>query len=97
MDRTDTPFSATRRLILQGAGAVALVGLGNIPFVSAALAAANDKLYVSLLQENKIREYDASSGQPTGREFSIPAPVGLTRLDAAALRPAGHEAGPGYL
>jgi sulfur-oxidizing protein SoxY len=43
MDRTDTRFSATRRLILQGAGAVALVVLGNIPFVSAALAAANDK------------------------------------------------------
>jgi sulfur-oxidizing protein SoxY len=43
MDRTDTRFSATRRLILQGAGAVALVGLGNIPFASGALAAANDK------------------------------------------------------
>jgi sulfur-oxidizing protein SoxY len=43
MDRTDTRFSATRRLILQGAGAVALVGLGNIAFVSSALAAANDK------------------------------------------------------
>ena len=26
---TDVGFSATRRLILQGAGAVALVGLGN--------------------------------------------------------------------
>jgi sulfur-oxidizing protein SoxY len=37
-------FSATRRLILQGAGAVALVGLGNIPFgPTTALAAANDK------------------------------------------------------
>jgi sulfur-oxidizing protein SoxY len=35
-------FSATRRLILQGAGAVALVGLGSIPF-GFALAAANDK------------------------------------------------------
>jgi sulfur-oxidizing protein SoxY len=43
MNRTDTPFSATRRLILQGAGAVALVGLGNIPFVGSAFAAANDK------------------------------------------------------
>ena len=29
---TDVGFSATRRLILQGAGAVALVGLGNLPF-----------------------------------------------------------------
>ena len=28
---TDVGFSATRRLILQGAGAVALLGLGN-PF-----------------------------------------------------------------
>ncbi|SDO38565.1 thiosulfate oxidation carrier protein SoxY [Afipia sp. GAS231] len=43
MDRTDTRFSATRRLILQGAGAVAVIGLGNIPFVSGAFAAANDK------------------------------------------------------
>ena len=35
---------ATRRLILQGAGAVALVGLGNIPFgLAPAFAAANDK------------------------------------------------------
>ena len=32
----------TRRLILQGAGAVALFGLGNFPFAPA-LAAANDK------------------------------------------------------
>jgi sulfur-oxidizing protein SoxY len=37
-------FSATRRLILQGAGSVALVGLGSIPFAfTPALAAANDK------------------------------------------------------
>jgi len=43
MNMTDTRFSTPRRLILQGIGAVALVGLGNIPFVSAAFAAANDK------------------------------------------------------
>jgi sulfur-oxidizing protein SoxY len=43
MDMTDVGFSATRRLILQGAGAVALVGLGNLPFLPSALAAANDK------------------------------------------------------
>ena len=41
---TDVGFSATRRLILQGAGAVVLVGLGNIPFgLTPALAAANDR------------------------------------------------------
>ena len=44
MDMTDVRFSATRRLILQGAGAVALIGLGNLPFgPTQALAAANDK------------------------------------------------------
>src|SRR5206468_8777620 len=44
MDMTDVGFSATRRLILQGEGAVALVGLGNLPFgLTPALAAANDK------------------------------------------------------
>ena len=44
MDMTDIGFSATRRLILQGAGAVALVGLGNLPFgLMPAFAAANDK------------------------------------------------------
>ena len=44
MKMTDTGFSATRRLILQGAGAVALVGLGNLPFgLTQARAAANDK------------------------------------------------------
>src|SRR6266576_6935332 len=37
-------FSATRRVILQGAGATVLVGLGNIPFsLAPAFAAANDK------------------------------------------------------
>ena len=48
MTNTDNGFSATRRLILQGAGAVALVGLGssfgNLPFgLAPAFAAANDK------------------------------------------------------
>ena len=33
----------SRRLILQGAGMVALVGLGNAPFLAQAFAAANDK------------------------------------------------------
>jgi sulfur-oxidizing protein SoxY len=44
MSITDNGFAATRRLILKGAGAVALVGLGNLPFALApAFAAANDK------------------------------------------------------
>ena len=42
MTTSDNGFTATRRLILQGAGAVALIGLGNFPF-GLALAAANDK------------------------------------------------------
>jgi sulfur-oxidizing protein SoxY len=41
---TLTGPSATRRLILQGAASVALLGLGNLPFGAApACAAANDK------------------------------------------------------
>jgi sulfur-oxidizing protein SoxY len=44
MITTDYGFAPTRRLILQGALTVALVGLGNVPFGFApALAAANDK------------------------------------------------------
>jgi sulfur-oxidizing protein SoxY len=40
----DNGFPATRRLILQGAGLVALSGLGNMSFGTAvAMAAANDK------------------------------------------------------
>jgi sulfur-oxidizing protein SoxY len=44
MTITHHRFPATRRLILQGAASVALVGLGNLPFgLAPALAAANDK------------------------------------------------------
>src|SRR6266851_240115 len=44
MNTTQSGLPATRRLILKGAGAVALVGLGDIPFGFApAFAAANDK------------------------------------------------------
>jgi len=44
MITTDPGSSATRRLILQGAATVALIGLGNLPFgVAPAFAAANDK------------------------------------------------------
>jgi sulfur-oxidizing protein SoxY len=41
MSKTELGFS--RRVILQGAGAVALVGLGSTTFVWPAFAAANDK------------------------------------------------------
>jgi sulfur-oxidizing protein SoxY len=44
MSMTDDGFSATRRLILKGAGTVALIRLGVIPFnLPEAFAAANDK------------------------------------------------------
>ena len=44
MSITDNGFSAMRRLVLKGAGTVALIGLGMIPFgLPAAFAAANDK------------------------------------------------------
>jgi sulfur-oxidizing protein SoxY len=44
MNTTQSGCSATRRLILKGAGLVALIGLGSIPFgLAPALAAANDK------------------------------------------------------
>jgi sulfur-oxidizing protein SoxY len=44
MTSTDIGFSATRRLILKGAGTVALIGLGSVPFeLTPSLAAANDK------------------------------------------------------
>jgi sulfur-oxidizing protein SoxY len=44
MTTTDNRILPTRRLILQGALTVALVGLGNIPFsLAPAFAAANDK------------------------------------------------------
>src|SRR3979490_1377127 len=44
MTITDDGVSGARRLILQGAATVALVGLGNIPFgLAPVFAAANDK------------------------------------------------------
>jgi sulfur-oxidizing protein SoxY len=44
MSMTDSGFSATRRRTLKGAGTVALIGLGVIPFdLPKAFAAANDK------------------------------------------------------
>ena len=44
MSIAENGFSATRRLVVKGAGLVALIGLGAIPFgLAPALAAANDK------------------------------------------------------
>jgi sulfur-oxidizing protein SoxY len=43
MTTTDNGFPATRRLILQGAGAIVLAGLGSISLGQAVFAAANDK------------------------------------------------------
>ncbi|MFB9266351.1 thiosulfate oxidation carrier protein SoxY [Bradyrhizobium erythrophlei] len=44
MSITDHEISATRRLLLKGAGVAALIGFGVVPFdVPQALAAANDK------------------------------------------------------
>ena len=44
MTTTHDGFPATRRLILKGAGMVALIGFGNLPFsLAPAFAAANDK------------------------------------------------------
>jgi sulfur-oxidizing protein SoxY len=44
MTTTDDGVPVTRRLVLQGAGAVALIGFGDIPFgLAPAFAAANDK------------------------------------------------------
>src|SRR4030081_4021191 len=44
MTTTDHGFSATRRLILQGAATVVLIGVGSLPFgLAPAYAAANDK------------------------------------------------------
>jgi sulfur-oxidizing protein SoxY len=40
---TADPFSSTRRMILQGVGSVAILGLAGIAFGAPALAAANDK------------------------------------------------------
>jgi sulfur-oxidizing protein SoxY len=43
MTTTDNGFPATRRLILQGAGAIVLAGLGSISLGQAVFAAANGK------------------------------------------------------
>ena len=47
---------ATRRLILQGAGSVALFGLGGILFAAPATAAANDKYPEDAFKQNNGNE-----------------------------------------
>ena len=57
MTITHDGFSATRRLILQGAGAVALIGLGNIAFgLAPALAAANDKYPEDAFKQKSVAD-----------------------------------------
>src|SRR3984893_13840441 len=57
MTITHDGFSATRRLILQGAGAGALIGLGNIAFgLAPALAAANDKYPEDAFKQKSVAD-----------------------------------------
>ncbi len=49
------------------------------------LAAAGGKLYVSLMEENKLLELDAATAKPTGRTIPIPSPVGLCRINDHTL------------
>jgi hypothetical protein len=49
------------------------------------IAATADKLYVSLFYDDKIVELDAATGQPTGVEYPVTAPAGLTLADPETL------------
>jgi|SRR5579863_625021 sulfur-oxidizing protein SoxY len=80
MTMTDDGFTPTRRLILQGAVTVALVGLGNVPFsLVPALAAANDKYPEDAF--NQKSEADAVKAL-YGR---TPEPSDQVRLDAPEI------------
>jgi len=80
MTMTDDGFAPTRRLILQGAMTVALVGLGNLPFSSVpALAAANDKYPEDAF--NQKSETDAVKAL-YGRS---PEPSDQVKLDAPEI------------
>jgi sulfur-oxidizing protein SoxY len=72
MTANDSGFPATRRLILKGAGLVALVGLGNLPFGAApALAAANDKwpeeAFTQKAQADAIKSLYGKTAEPSDR------------------------------
>jgi sulfur-oxidizing protein SoxY len=70
MTANDSGFPATRRLILKGAGLVALVGLGNLPF-DAALAAANDKwpedAFTQKAQADAIKSLYGKTAEPSDK------------------------------
>jgi sulfur-oxidizing protein SoxY len=80
MTMTDDGFTSTRRLILQGAMTVALVGLGNVAFGSVpAFAAANDKYPEDAF--NQKSEADAVKAL-YGR---TPEPSDQVKLDAPEI------------
>jgi sulfur-oxidizing protein SoxY len=80
MTMTDDGFGPTRRLILQGAMTVVLVGLGNVPLsLAPALAAANDKYPEDAF--NQKSEADAVKA-PYGR---TPEPSDQVKLDAPEI------------
>ena len=80
MTMTDDGFAPTRRLILQGAMTLALVGLGNLPFSSVpALAAADDKYPEDAF--NQKSEADAVKAL-YGRS---PEPSDQVKLDAPEI------------
>ena len=80
MTTTDDGVAATRRLVLQGAGTVALVGLGNVAFsLLPALAAANDKYPADAF--NQKSEADAVKAL-YGR---TPEPSDQVKLDAPEI------------
>lgn len=77
---TDDGFGPTRRLILQGAMTVVLVGLGNVPLsLAPALAAANDKYPEDAF--NQKSEADAVKAL-YGR---TPEPSDQVKLDAPEI------------
>jgi hypothetical protein len=49
------------------------------------LAAVGDRLYVSLREENRLLELNATTGQATGRIIPLQMPAGLCRLDDRTL------------
>jgi sulfur-oxidizing protein SoxY len=80
MTMTDDGFTSTRRLILQGAMTVALVGLGNVAFGSVpAFAAANDEYPEDAF--NQKSEADAVKAL-YGR---TPEPSDQVKLDAPEI------------